>query len=437
MKMRLVLMTVCAGSLALPLGAADWPQFRGPRRDGHAAEKDLLTQWPAQGPALAWTYDQTGQGYSGPAIVGDKLFILGARGDAEFLIALDLHDDKVKELWALKIGPVFTWKGNNWNVGPSATPTVDGDLVFALGGGGTLVCAGVDGKEVWRKNLPAYLSAEINPIGGGPEKLGWGFAWSPLVDGAQLLCVPGGGKGHLAALDKKTGALLWQSKELTGQATYASPLVAEIGGVRQYVQMLYDGVAAVAAQDGKLLWHYRRKQPYKDCVIPTPIIQADHVYMTVGFGEGCDLVKVSKKDDAFQVTQVSAYRPNKIAKAMQNQNGGVVLVDEHVYGYADGKGWICQEFKTGATIWSEKNKLGRGSLLYAEGRLYLFGEDDGIVVLLEAGTKGWKENGRFELPRRSKHNLASGRLWTHPVLAHGQLFLRDQELLFCFKVQSK
>lgn len=436
MKTRLALVAVCVGSLALSVLADDWPGYRGPNRDARSKEAGLLKKWPPNGPPLAWTFDQTGLGYSGPAIVGDRLYIMGARGDSEYLIALDIKD-KPKELWAAKIGPTFAWKGNNWNTGPNATPSVDGDLIFALGGQGILICVDKDGKDVWRKNLPAEMGAEVNPIGGGPEKLGWGFAWSPLVDGDKLIIVPGSKQGELAALNKKDGKVLWQSKQLTGQATYASPLVATIGGVRQYIQLTYDkvvGVAGVAASDGKLLWHYQKKQDFTDCVIPTPIVHEDHVYFTVGFSYGCDLMKVSKKGDGFETEQVASYKPNKIFKSMQNQSGGVVLVDEHVYGYSDGKGWVCQNLKTGATVWSEKQKLGRGSLVYADGHLYCYGEDDGVVVLIEASPKGWTEHGRFELPKKSTQNLKSGKLWTHPVIANGKLYLRDQELLFCFKL---
>lgn len=436
MKTRFALVAVCLGSLTLPLSADDWPQYRGLNRDARSKEVGLAKKWPDKGPPFVWTFEQVGLGYSSPAIVGDRLYIMGARGGSEFLIALDIKD-KPKELWTVKIGPIFTWKGNNWNTGPNATPSVDKDsgLIFALGGQGILICVDTEGKEKWRKDLPAEMGAEVNPVGGGAEKLGWGFAWSPLVDGDQLVIIPGSKQGEIAALNKKDGKVLWQTKELTNQATYASPVVAEIGGVRQYLQVTFDnevGVAGVAAKDGKLLWHYKKKASFTDCVIPTPIVHDGLVYFTVGFSFGCDLVKVSGKESAFTAEEVPAYKPNKIFKSMQNQSGGVVLVDDHVYGYSDGKGWVCQNLKTGATAWSEKQKLGRGSLIYADGHLYCYGEDDGVVVLLDASPKGWSEKGRFVIPKKSDQNLKSGKLWTHPILANGKLYLRDQELLFCF-----
>lgn len=435
--MRCALVAMCLGSLTLTVLADDWPQYRGINRDARSNEKGLAKKWPDKGPPLAWIFDQTGVGYSGPAIVGDRLYVMGARGDSEFLIAVDIKD-KPKELWAVKIGPTFFWKGNIWNTGPNTTPSVDGDLIFALGGQGILVCADKDGKEVWRKDLPKEMGAEVNPVGGGAEKLGWGFSSSPLVDGDKLIIVPGSKQGEIAALNKKDGKVLWQTKELTNQATYASPIVAEIGGVRQYVQITLDsqvGVAGVAARDGKLLWHYKRNTAFSDCVIPTPVVQGDLVYFTVGFSYGCDLVKISNKGDAFSAEEVPAYKPNKIFKSLQNQSGGVVLVDDHIYGHSEGKGWVCQNLKTGATAWSEKQKFGRGSVIYADGSLYLYGEDDGIVALIDASPKGWSEKGRFELPKKSMQNLKNGKLWTHPALANGKLYLRDQELLYCFDVK--
>lgn len=414
---------------ALPLAAADWPQFRGPQRTGCSAETGLLKIWPKAGPALVWTCNQAGEGYSAPAVVGERLYLMGARDGAEHLLALDVSTGK--EVWARKIGPTFTWKGNTWNAGPSATPTVDGARLYALGGQGELVCIGTDGKEIWRKNLPKDLGAEVNPVGGGPEKLGWGFTWSPLVDGDRLICVPGGPGGLLAALDKKTGSVLWRSKQLAEQATYSSPIAVDIGGVRQFIEMTYTGVAGFAAKDGQLLWHYTRNPPYTDCVIPTPVFHDNHVYTTVGFGFGCDLVKLAPTGQ--QLTAEKIYSN----KNMVNQNGGVVLVNGYIYGSSDNKGWVCHDFKTGKIAWSEKQKLRKGSLLYADGHLYCYGEDEGTVVLLEANPKAWTEKGRFAIPQKSLLNKPSGRIWSHPVLANGKLYLRDQELLFCFDVAEK
>ncbi|MCE9534374.1 MAG: PQQ-like beta-propeller repeat protein [Planctomycetes bacterium] len=424
------------GLSTLSARADDWPQFRGPQRDGISLEKGLLKEWPKGGPKLLWTYNGAGLGYSGPAVIGDRLYLSGGREETEYLIALNIKDianNTVKEEWAAKIGPLFQWKGNNWNFGPNASPTVSGDSIFALGGAGELLCVETkSGKETWRKNIPTALAGEVNPIGGGAEKptpLGWGYACAPLMDGDQLVCTPGGPKGLLAALNKKTGDVIWQSKEITDQAPYSSPLAVEVGGIKQYVQVTNMGIHGIAAKDGKKLWSYIRQPAYDDVVITTPIFSDNHVFSTVGFQQGCDLVKLVPQDGAIKAEKVFSN------KNVENRDGGVVLVDGHLYGHSENKGWFCQEFKTGKVVWSDRESLGRGSITYADGNLYCCSEKGGIVVIVEASPKGWNERGRLKLPAESKLRRPSGMLWTHPVISNGKLYIRDQELLYCFDLK--
>jgi outer membrane protein assembly factor BamB len=424
--------------LAAPALCADWPQWRGPHRDDVSRETGLLKEWPAGGPKLLWTYDSAGLGYSGPAVVGDVLYLMGGRNGSTYLYALDLKsagDTGPKELWAVKMGPVFTWRGNQWNAGPSSTPTVEGGRVYALDSQGELVCVdAAKGAEVWRKSLPKDFGGEVNPIGGGPEKVGWGYAGSPLVDGDHLVCVPGGPQGMVAALDKKTGAVAWRSTGLTDQATYSSPIVAEIGGVRQYVVMTQEGAAAVAADGGKLLWYYKREEPYGDIVAPTPVVKGDLVFITAAPSGGRDLVKVTKAGDTFKAEKV--YGDQKI----ENHHGGVLLVGDNLYGCTGDKRaeWFCMDFKSGEVRWKQnERRLGKGSLTCADGDLYCVGEKSGLVVLAEASPEGWKPKGQCKLPRESAKRPRSGGLWTHPVVANGRLYLRDQELLFCYDVRAK
>jgi outer membrane protein assembly factor BamB len=402
MTIRLLLVVAAVCSVGQCARADDWPQFRGPNRDGISNETGLLNSWPKHGPPLLWTYTDAGVGYAGPAVIGGRLYTMGARGETEYLFALDLKTHK--EVWAAKVGTMFIWKENEWNPGPNATPTVAGGRVYALGSQGFLVCVdAATGKVYWRHDLPREMAADVNPIGGGPEKMGWGFAWSPLVDGDCLICVPGGSEGTVAALDAKTGKVLWRSTGFTDRASYASPIAAKLAGVRQYVVLTNEGLSGVAANDGKRLWHVDKEFP--DVTIPTPLVHGDEVYAT-GYKGGCMLVKVARTGSSLDAVKVYANRN------MDNRQGSVVLVYGHVCGYAEYKGWVCQDFKTGKVLKTDRRSLDRGALIYADGRLYCYGEQEGTLVLVDASPDRW-ERGAVEGVRPFHDSAAFQARQTH------------------------
>lgn len=418
MMNRCLLLPAVLLILPLPARADDWPQWQGPNRDNVSKETGLLRTWPKHGPKLLWKYEQAGAGYSGPAVVGDRLYSLGANDRNEFVFALNVKDGT--RLWSTEVAPALRQdKGD----GPRGNPTVDGDLLYALGGQGDLVCVETaTGKKRWQKSLKKDL--------GGEMMSGWGYAESPLVDGDKVLCTPGGKQGTLAALDKKTGKVLWRSKGLTDKAAYSSIVVGQVGGVRQYVQLTKDGVVGVAADDGRLLWRYP-EPGYRTAVIPTPIFHDGYVFATAGYGAGCDLIHLVPSGGGAKAEKVYAN------KNLVNHHGGVVLVGEHLYGYSDGRGWVCLDFQTGKVVWDDKKDLGKGSLTCADGQLYCYAEDSGTLALVEASPAGWKENGRFPIPEKSTIRKRGGtKFWTHPVVANGRLYLRDQDLLFCFDVKD-
>ena len=391
--------------------AGDWPQWRGPDRNDLSKETGLLKQWPAGGPKQMWLFKDTGLGYAGYSIAGGKLFTMGARADKEFLIAVEVKDGK--ELWST---PIASTLKNGWGDGPRGTPTVDGKFVYALSGQGTLICASIaDGKELWR--------ATMQSLGG--KTPGWGYTESVLVDGKQVLCTPGGEKGAIVALDKQTGKVLWQSGDFTDGAQYASIISADLNGARQYIQLTMKSVVGLNSTDGKTLW--RADWPGRTAVIPTPIQRDGFVYVTAGYAVGCQMVKVGSGN------QLTGVYTNKV---MKNHHGGVILVGNHLYGHSDGPGWVCQDFKTGAEVWASKN-LGKGAVGYADGMLYLLEEGSGTVALIDASPQGWKERSRFKLEPQTTRRNPQGRIWTHPVISNGKLYLRDQELLFCFDVKAK
>jgi outer membrane protein assembly factor BamB len=426
MKTRTLLLSaglLCA--LAWPAFSADWPQWRGPDRNDVSKETGLLKSWPKAGPKLLWTYKEAGIGFSGPAVVGERLYTLGGDNDKEFVYALDISGTAPRRAWSLEVGPFFSNRNGD---GPRATPTVHGDLLYAVGAQGELLCAETaTGKKLWRINLRSDL--------GGKMMSGWGYSESPLVDGDKVVCTPGGPQGTLAALNKKTGEVEWRSKDLTDDAAYSSLVVGNAGGIRQYIVMTGASVSGVAAADGRLLWRYER--PSRVAAVPTPIVHDDHVYVSSGYGTGCCLLKLTAGTNGDLQCEKIYANDN-----MENQHGGVVLVDGHVYGSWGSnvprprQKWVCQDFLTGKVAWQVSDKLEKGSVTYADGRLYCYGEQNGAVVLIEASPRGWKEHGRFKVPVDRSQRSFNGRVWTHPVVANGRLYLRDQDFIFCYDVSA-
>ena len=402
----LLLSTVLVGT------GKDWKQWRGEQRQGHSPDTGLLKEWPESGPKRAWLFDNCGKGYSGPSIANGKIFIMGTREDMTQLICLS--ESEGKELWATDVAAVY---GNRWGDGPRCTPTVEGDFVYALAGKGDLICAKTsDGSIVWTKNLAKDFGGEVQS---------WGYTESVLIDGPRLICTPGGGKGAMLALNKANGDIIWASAGLTDNAQYSSPIAFEFDGKRQYAQLFMKTLAGVDAETGKLLW--KTSFPGRTAVIPTPIYSNGRVYVTAGYGAGCKQIKLGKEDP--EVVYENG--------TMANHHGGVILVDGHLYGHSDQKdgGWTCQNFETGELVWNNEG-VGKGAIAYADGMLYCLGEKSGTIALIEASTEGWKEHGRFQLDPQTKIRSKQGGIWTHPVIANGRLYLRDQDLFFCFDVKK-
>jgi outer membrane protein assembly factor BamB len=402
------ILTMAAASLA-----ADWPQWRGPARDGKSADTGLLKEWPADGPKLAWKATGLGSGYASISVVGNRLYTMGDVDGASTLLALDASKEG-KIVWSVKVGKAGApgWGGFG---GPRCTPTVNGDQIFAVDQWGEFVCVSTAGKELWRKSYEKDFGAKR------PE---WGFSESPLVDGDKVIATPGGPGGAMVALNRKTGDVIWRSKDFSDGAQYSSVVIAEFGGVRQYVQLFMNNLVSVSAKDGSVLWNAPRKG--ETAVIPTPVIEGDIVYVTSGYGIGCNAFKIAAKDGKFSAEEIYAN------KEMANHHGGVIQVGDKVYGYSDGKGLVCQEIKTGKTVWAEKGKAKKGCVSLADGMLYLREEDTGKVILVEASSEGFQEHGRFSQPNRAKEKA-----WPHLTIANGKLYVRDQGTLLCYDLKAR
>jgi len=411
---------VLSAATTVPAAAPDWPQWQGPNRDAKSPETGLLKEWPKDGPPLAWKITGIGKGYSSLSIVGGKLFTMGDRQGAEYIICLDLATQK--ELWAAKVGQPY---GDG---GPRGTPTVADGLVYAVSPHGDLVCVqAADGKEVWRKNYEKDF--------GGRMMSSWRYSESPLVDGDKLVCTPGAKDGIIVALDRKTGETIWKSamSSIGGRgndgAGYSSIVISEGAGVRQYITLTGRGLISVAAKDGKFLWGYN-KVANGTAVIPTAVVSGDYVFGSSGYGTGAALLKLTKDGDGVKAEEVYFLDGN----TFQNHHGGMVLVGDYIYaGHGHNAGQpVCIELKTGKVVWRAEKAAGGGSaaVAFADGNMY-FRWDNGVVGLVAADPSGYKELASFKEPQ------GEGPAWPHPVIQDGKLYLRHQDLLLCYDIKAK
>jgi outer membrane protein assembly factor BamB len=414
--------------------ADDWPQWQGPDRNAVSKETGLLKEWPKGGPPLAWKASGIGKGMGGVAISKGRIYTTGDDGDGSaWLYALDEADGKLA--WKAKIGR----GGNPGNMfkpfGPRGTATIDGDRIYILGQQGELVCFTTDGKEVWRVSYVKDFGG-VMPV--------WGFAESPLIDGEKLICTPGAADATMMAIEKQTGKPIWKCAVPEGPtgdrgflgtsgAAYSSVIAVDFEGQRQYVQLTATTLVGVSVADGKLLWRYNRAATTHRINCTTPLYHDGMVFAASAYDGGGGLVKLTKAPAGGTKAEEVWF-----TKKMQNHHGGVIVVDGCLYGANGGNGGgdlICLDFKTGNVLWDGRGLPGRpapkGSLALADGRLY-YRTEKGAVVLIEPSAKEYLERGRFEQPERGRDPA-----WPHPVIANGKLYLRDQDLLFCYDVKAK
>ncbi|MGH9659516.1 MAG: PQQ-binding-like beta-propeller repeat protein, partial [Bryobacteraceae bacterium] len=406
--------------LLLPLAAlaADWPQWRGPSRNGVSPESGLLKAWPKEGPKLLWQALDIGEGYATPAVVGPRLYMLSNRGlDNEFVQALSVQDGK--PIWTTRLGNVGSPNQEPPYPMARSTPTVEGDRLYALSSDGDLACLeSATGKIVWRKSLKT-------DFGGKPGK--WAYSESPLIDGDVLVASPGGADATLVALNKKSGAVIWKSAVPGGEAAaYASAIAIEAAGRKQYVQFLDKGVVGVDARTGQFLWRYD-KTSTGPANIATPVAHDGYVYSTNARRFGGALVQLHAA--AGGVTAEEVY----FERDVPNSLGGQILLSGFLYG-TNQKGMVSSEFVTGKVRWQDP-AIGPGAVLYADGHLYVHGEN-GDVLLIEASPEAYREKGRFTPAAQPKRSRAREMAWTYPVVSNGRLYIRDLGALWCYDVRQ-
>jgi len=384
-----------------------WPQYQGPNRDNISKETGLLNQWPDGGPKLAWQQKGLGEGYSSVSIAEGKIFTMGTQGNQEMLLAMNSSNGK--PIWTRQVSDsVFR---NNQGNGPRSTPTVDDDRVYALGANGDLICVGIDqGEVVWQKNiLREYDGSNIE----------WGISESVLIDGNNVICYPGGRNATIVALNKLTGQGVWRcTVDGSPRPSYASPILVDFGKERMIVNFVHTGVVAVRSKGGDFLWGFPQSaNGTANC--SSPVYSNGMVFTSSGYNTGCAMFKLGTGGKA---------KVEYDNKEMKNHHGGMVVLEDHVYGFDEGT-LKCIDLKSGKTAWKDRS-VGKGAVTYADGHLYLRSEN-GPVALCVATTSGYQEQGRFE-PRNRSNNSA----WSHPVVCGGRLYLRDMDSLTVYDVKK-
>lgn len=394
-------------ALGVRAAPADWPQWRGPDRSGISLETGLLTPWPTGGPRVLWTASNLGTGYGSLSVSGDRIFVQGQRNRQSIVSSLSTTDGR--SLWSKNLG---AGGQNDRGPGPRSTPTVDGDRLYVLTENGDLACLKHDGTMLWQRNI-------LREFGG--RNIQWLLSESPLIDGARVIVSPGGRNASIVALDKMTGATIWTSRDLSDEAGYASPIVADVQGVRTV--MTYTGSAGVGvrASDGKLMWRYR-PAANNTANIATPIFFDNKVFYSSAYGTGGALLGLRAENGTVNAQEIY------FTREMQNHHGGVVLVNGYLYGFNNAI-LTCLDFATGKMMWRHRS-VGKGSVSYADGHLYILGEDLG-VGLVEATPAGYREKGRFSIADQG------AAAWAHPVISNGRLYLRNQNLLMSYDIRAR
>ena len=410
--LRLLIVLPAAGALALSLGGVastqaptDWPQWRGPNRDGRSAETGLLKQWPENGPPLKWKAAGAGDGYSSMSTSGPRLYTMGARGGTEYIMAFDRATGK--KVWEVGNGARFS---NDRGDGPRGTPTIDGSRLFALGGSGDLTCLEAEtGTRVWSVNV-------LKEFGGANPR--WGLSESPLVTGDRVIVNAGGPNASVVAFNKQNGQVLWKSE--SDGAAYSSAVLQQVGPIPQVVVFTSRRAVGLDSRDGRLLWEYSRVAN-RVANIATPVVKDNFVFLSSDYGTGAALLKLEPQGNDVTATEVY------FTQAMRNHHSSSVLLGEHLYGFSSAI-LTALQFDTGDVAWRDRS-VGKGSIAAAEGHLYLYSEN-GVVGLAEASPEGYQEKGRFSIEQSSLPT------WAHPIVSSKTLYLRDQDHIYAYDIAA-
>ncbi|MEM9366802.1 MAG: PQQ-binding-like beta-propeller repeat protein [Planctomycetota bacterium] len=407
--------------------ADNWLQWRGVDRANQSPERGLFQSWGEDGPELVWMADGMGAGYASVSVDGDHVYTSGNFENSQSVVAIDASSGTVVWTQAITEGPP-----KHGYAGSRTTPTIDGEHLYVTSSDGWIVCLDrAEGAVVWSRKFSDW---------GGKMMSGWGYSESPLVDGDWVICTPGGKQGMVVALDKLTGQEIWacvlptyddeeglNGKPLKDGAGYASVVVSNGAGVKQYIQLVGRGLIGIRASDGQLLWRYDRVAN-GTANIPTAIVDGDDVFTSTGYGTGSALLRLQKDGEGIEAKEVFWLD----GKDLQNKHGGMTLVNGHIFcGHGNGNGLpICVEMATGQVKWGPERAAGKGesSLVAADGHL-VWRREDGTIILTSTNTDTMDVVGTF------KPAFQKGKTWAHPVIANGRLYLREQEKLMCYRLK--
>ncbi len=396
------------------VGAQEISEWREENRTGISAETGLLKSWPANGPSLLWSNIDLARGYSSVSFGNNKIYTTGNIGNDDVLYALDLNG---KILWKTIFGRSWTQS----NPESRATPTVEGNRVYCTSGSGDLACVdGNSGKIIW-----SYKASELHKGTYGS----WGIAESLLIDGDKVYYSPGGPETMTIALNKTTGKLIWKSASLNDKPGYVSPILITYAGKKMIINVSLGHVFAVDASNGEILWkvaHLARAGGRDLIKCVTPIFYNGRVYVTGGYDTGGMMVEIGK--DGKSATTVWT------DDVLDVHHGGVVLVNGYIYGsnwLNNGNGnWCCIEWNTGKKMW-EEHWNNKGSIISAEGMLYIYDEKSGNVGLLRANPEKFDLVSSFQITQGS-----SGPFWAHPVIHNGILYIRHSNALMAYNIKA-
>lgn len=404
----LLYVLIWIGLGTFPVVAQDWPQWRGPQRSGLSVETGLLKSWPAEGPPRSWSISGLGEGYGSLAIKGDRILLQGTTGGASVVFCLSRQNGRT--IWSAALGPKVSESRGN---GPRGTPTIDDDRVYVLTENGDLACLRLrDGSSIWRKNILREFAAS-NP--------NWMISESPLIDGERVIVSPGGRNAGMVAFNKMTGSRIWVTQDLSDEAAYSSPIIVDVGGIRTILNFTANAAVGIRASDGKLMFSYdRAANGTANCA--TPVYAENKVFFSSAYGTGGALLNLRAEGGTVKADEVY------FTREMMNHHGGMVLVNGYLYGFSNSI-LTCLDFATGKKQWSNRS-VGKGALTYADGMLYLIGENH-VVGLAEANPTAYVERGRFQIEDLGRPS------WAHPVIAGGQLFVRNQGSLTVYNVRAR